>query len=74
MPKIHERESLVKSAELQLREAIVEMMKSWDLTTFETIQVFNKVMSEEIASVVKYQIRFERHGNYDTPGGWAKGE
>jgi hypothetical protein len=67
--KIHPREQLIKEIEMKLKTAIVEATR--ELTTAETIQLVNHVCRDEIAGIVKYQIRMERHGNTNTPGGMA---
>ena len=69
MPRIHPRERLVKEAEMKIKTAIVEAVK--DLTQAESISVVAHVLGDEICGVMKYEIRHERHGNHDTPGGWA---
>ena len=69
MPRIHEREKLIKNAEIALRLAIVGATKG--LTEAEAISVVTSVFSEEILGRMKYAIRMERHGNTETPGGWA---
>jgi len=69
MPRIHPREQLVKDAEMKIKTAIVEACKG--LTTAESLQVVNHACHEEIGGILKYEIRMERHGNTNTPGGWA---
>lgn len=68
MPKLHPRELVIRSAEHVLREALIEVGKL-DLTQLEYIQLMQNVLGGEILTVCKYGIRFERHGNTDTPGG-----
>jgi hypothetical protein len=72
LPRIHEREKPVREAECELRQAILDVEKKHDLTEAELLRVVNGVCSETIGSIAKYHIRFERHGDTDTPGGWAK--
>lgn len=69
--KIHERERLVEIAELDLRGAWLEIMKKNGLTEGETLQVLTKFMSSQIGHMSRNMIRMERHGNLETPGGWA---
>jgi hypothetical protein len=71
--KLHEREKLVRAAEIDLRQALLELGKKHDLTSFEYIQVVQRVLGGEILSTCKYGIRIERHGDPETPGGLAKG-
>lgn len=68
-PKVHPRERITKEAAQKLRLAIAEVTR--ELTTWETTQVVALVFGEELSGIAKYQIRYERHGNYDTPGGFA---
>ena len=72
MPKLHERELLVRAAERVLRDALVEVLSNHDLTQMEYIQLCQNVLGGEILNTCKYAIRVERHGNTDTPGGFAK--
>ncbi|KKN07250.1 hypothetical protein LCGC14_1068900 [marine sediment metagenome] len=69
MPKRHEREKLVTSAEIELQKAALEISK--ELTTAEYLRVLANVFGGAINSIAKYEIRQERHGNTETPGGWA---
>ncbi len=72
MPRIHEREKLINNSESGLRLAVVECTKG--LTEAEAISVVTNVLSGEILGRMKYAIRMERHGNTETPGGWAPSE
>jgi len=65
--EVHPREKLVQEAEHKISSAILDAVEH--LTQLEQLQVVNKVASEYIASLAKYGIRYERHGNGDTPGG-----
>lgn len=67
MPKIHPREKIVREAEAGIRLAVEKHTK--DLTLFERMKVITQVLSNEIGGDCKYQIRYERHGDYETPGG-----
>ena len=67
--KIHPREKLVEEAEHKIRGVVFDATK--DLTLFERVQVVARVLNGELLSTCKYQIRYERHGNTDTPGGAA---
>jgi hypothetical protein len=71
MPRLHERESIVREASIDLAEALIEWRKQHDgLTDAERMSVLLGELSSSVAGTLKYQIRYERHGNYDTPGGW----
>lgn len=74
-PRVHERERTVTNARLKLSDAV----RDWEdteeyeaLTEAEALQVLMSVFSDRILGWTKYQIRFERHGDHDTPGGWEK--
>ncbi len=67
LPMEHHRTRQTRKAEVILRDAIIELHKL-DLTTAEFLQVINRVMSESMATSLKYAIRYERHGDGDTPG------
>jgi len=72
MPKLHEREALVRAAERVLRGALIEIATKHELTQMEYIQLCQNVLGGEILTTCKYAIRMERHGNTDTPGGFEK--
>lgn len=70
----HERERLVTGASLALTDAVLEWRRSEevkDLTMPELLSVMQSVLGDQISGELKYAIRFERHGNFDTPGGFA---
>jgi hypothetical protein len=71
--KIHPREALVRQAESDLSEAVHRAMEknATALTTIETLAVLNRVLSDCIARILKYEIREERHGDPNKPGGLA---
>lgn len=73
LPRMHDREVIVREAEDELRLAISissgEGSKLSELTTAELLQVYNSVFSSAIGTVLKYAIRKERHGRTDRPGG-----
>jgi hypothetical protein len=70
MPAIHPREKNVKKAEQLLLDAIAAM-NDLELTTVERLKVVNEVLCGEVSGILKCEIRYERHGNTDKPGGWA---
>lgn len=65
--KIHQRETLVNKAHVKIKEAIVEHTRG--LTEAEILRVIAAVLADEIGGIAKYQIRMERHGDPDKPGG-----
>lgn len=72
----HERERIVSAARLSLSEKILDWMRedgTVDLTEPEYISVVTAALSDSVLSRTKMMIRMERHGNVDTPGGWADG-
>lgn len=71
LPRIHPRERIVTEARLELMNAINDIRKKYELTTGEHMQVVNSELSSVFGSIAKYSIREERHGNSETPGGWA---
>lgn len=71
MPKLHEREAIVREAKLKLSEAVQEWGKGQDLTQFEYIQVVQSVLGEAVMSTCRYGIRVERHGDPEKPSGLA---
>ncbi len=64
--KEHERAIIVREAERALRNAVGETTRG--LTDSEIASVLVRVMADEVAGIMKYRIRQERHGNTDTPG------
>ena len=68
--EVHPREKRVKKAEADLRELLHELQFGRDLTEGEYLRVLG-VAFESASSWAKYQIRKERHGDVDKPGGIA---
>lgn len=71
--RIHEREVRVEKASADLRRAVLDAVAELpgDLTDGEYVRIINGISYELIAGWAKYKIREERHGDTDTPGGWA---
>lgn len=67
--RIHQRESLVRDVKNKLSQAFLDTFKGAELTNAEELKIVNEVSSDWIGSILKYQIREERHGDTDTPGG-----
>jgi hypothetical protein len=66
--RIHPREKIVDSAERKLSECLREIRSS-DLTDAEYISVVADAFGQALGRMAKYQIRYERHGDTDKPGG-----
>lgn len=68
--KLHPREVIVTEAEIDLRTAISEWAKKHpELTSAEYFKVLLGVSNDNAQSLLKYEIRSERHGNTNKPGG-----
>lgn len=73
MPTLHPREKLIREAERDLRKFLIGWVDKFEgLTAFESIQVLQNTLGDEILSICKYGIRIERHGDTETPGGLSK--
>lgn len=70
MPRMHPREMKVRRAQTELESMIVEKANEADLTDVELLQALTSAMQTSL----KYMLRRERHGDEDTPAGWAKDE
>lgn len=64
----HERHAVVHAAELDLMELMLGWEKRHDLTSAEWGLLITAMLSRELGNHFKYEIRYERHGDYDTPG------
>lgn len=70
MPRLHPREAIVSSAENDLRGVLFEWAdRHPDLTSAEYLKVVLGISNETVQLLLKTEIRLERHGNADTPGG-----
>lgn len=72
---MHEREELVSKARLGLMTALLDWQRSPEveqLTAAELLAIVVEQTQSTLGTILKYQIREERHGNTDTPGGWAE--
>lgn len=67
--RLHQRETLVREVKNKLSKAFLDTFKDAELTNAEELKIVVEVSSDWIGSILKYQIRDERHGNSDTPGG-----
>jgi hypothetical protein len=68
-PRIHPRETVVREAAQKLRSHLLTVVQESDLTEGEQLRVISEVYSDWVASMAKYMIRHERHGNENKPGG-----
>jgi len=65
------REALeVNSKQTELEGLILKFANENELTDIEVMQALNSY----VASSLKYMLRYERHGNYDTPAMQPKKE
>lgn len=71
MLEFHEREQLTRKADRALNEKILEWMKEWSaiLTPAEETKIVLSQCNNHIQQIMKYEIRYERHGDTDSPGG-----
>lgn len=68
--RLHQREVVVTEAEIELRQVISEWSKKHsELTSAEWLKVMLGVCSDQMQSLLKIEIRLERHGDADKPGG-----
>lgn len=70
-PKVHIREQITRKAEQELRSFLWDLHKREDLglTNIEYKMLLHSILSEEVSRYFKYELRMERHGNYDKPSG-----
>jgi hypothetical protein len=73
--RLHEREKIVREAELALSEKLLEWMQEYSdkLTFGEELRVISKELGGTVSRMAKYEIRRERHGDDSKPGGLADG-
>lgn len=71
MMRLHPREEIVRKAEIDLREVVLQWGKRHtDMTTAEYLKVLLGVCTDDAQSILKYVIREERHpDDPDKPGG-----
>lgn len=70
-PRQHPREVVIREARLELEGFLLDWSKRHQLTNAEWLATIADVLGRQVANTAKYMIRLERHGDYDTPGGWA---
>lgn len=69
LPRIHPREARCRDAELELDGFVLDLVKKHALTEGEALRVVAASAHRWVASVAKYMIREERHGDPEKPGG-----
>lgn len=67
-PKIHEREMITRESGINFSKMVLTFKEENNITDAEYLQLLNS----EVASTLKYMLRFERHGDYETPSGLQK--
>lgn len=75
--RMHRRQKIVHSAQVDLQKQIRDWLQRHDLTTIEELHLINYVLSNTIGGTLKYALREERHGDVNEPAGLAskkKGE
>lgn len=71
--RIHHRESIVRTAKIELQTYVAELIKRHKLTDGEILSIINESHSDWFASYAKVLIRMERHGDPDACGGLEGG-
>ena len=68
--RLHPREQPVAKAKGKIEMAFWEAVEEADpeLTYIELLQVLTSLQQ----GCLKYMLRMERHGDYETPSGWAE--
>ena len=69
--QIHKREQITQQANYDLTKSLLHITEEHDLTEGEYLQLIGDVFGGALTSQAKYQIRMERHGNENKPGGLA---
>ena len=68
--RLHAREIVINEAELELLTKINEWTKQHpDLTSAEYLKILLGVCHDQAQALLKIEIRIERHGDANTPGG-----
>lgn len=65
--KLHPRHKATTTAQALLGAFLIDLTDDYDLTDIERIQM----LTHHIDVSLRYMLRYERHGNYDTPAGQA---
>ena len=72
--RIHPREFQTVAAEHALLEAMMQIRKTYHLTSGEEHRIVAKVMGDHFQTLAKYWIREERHSEAGGPGGLCDGD
>jgi hypothetical protein len=68
--RLHSREEIVTKASLDLQVALTEWTKNHpELTSAEFLKVLLGTCHDRAKSLLKIEIRYERHGDANKPGG-----
>lgn len=65
----HKRDVMCSEALAAMKDAMREVQKKFDLTPAEYVDLAQQAASSAITYYLRDDIRIERHGNTDTPGG-----
>ena len=68
MPKRSKRDQIAVVGQAKVRLALYELQETHDLTDIEMMQT----LLEFQQGVLKYMLRYERHGDYESPAGLEK--
>ena len=66
---MHPRAKIVSKWKIDLQKRITDWFRNCDeeLTDAEAMKILTEELSNNIQGMLKYTIRFERHGDYDKP-------
>jgi hypothetical protein len=65
--QLHHREIETRGAETKIIECLVEVQEEFEMTQAEFGRLITRVLSSQLNTIFKYQLRMERHGNTETP-------
>lgn len=71
MPRLHPREKMVREAQTQLMQNLLDLQRNFELTDGEWVSIIAGELGDTLTRWAKYAIREERHGRADRPGGLA---
>lgn len=71
MPRMHDRDQAVRMAEAEVTLAVHKVVNRVDLTPTEYMSVLTGAFSSLMSGFLKYQLRFDRHGDFESSAGWA---
>ena len=67
--RLHPRDIIQRKARNKVIQVLSDIQKEFDLTEIEMLQLVRELESDHVDNFFKYQLRYERHGNFDTPSG-----